>query len=200
MAFVLGLTGSIACGKSTVGALLSERYGAEYVDADRLVHALYAPGAPETQAIAERFGQDLLKADGTIDRRRLGDMVMADASTLKDLERILDPGVRRGIEDRLTHSSARVIVLDAIRLIESGLFQRCDVVWVAVCDPDLQVQRLQSSRRFNAEQASLRVAAQGPVEDKLRHASAVLHNNGSFDDLSAQVAEAWTRTVAPRTV
>jgi dephospho-CoA kinase len=197
VAFVLGLTGNIACGKSTVGALLSQHYGADYVDADQLVHALYAPGTPETQAIAERFGQDLLKPDGTIDRRRLGDIVMADASALKDLERILDPGVRRAIEDRLTRSSARVIVLDAIRLIEGGLFQRCDVVWVAVCDPDLQVQRLQSSRRFSAEQASLRVAAQAPVEDKLRHASAVLHNNGSLEDLAAHVAEAWSRTVAP---
>ena len=153
-----------------------------------------------TQAIADRFGQDLLNADGTIDRRRLGDMVMADASTLKDLERILDPGVRRAIEDRLTHSSASVVVLDAIRLIEGGLFQRCNAVWVAVCDADLQVERLQSSRHFSAKQASLRVAAQAPVEDKLRHASAVIHNNSSLDDLAAQVAEAWARTVAPRTV
>src|ERR1700687_1393036 len=99
--FLLGLTGNIACGKSTVGQLLAERCGAEYVDADRLVHALYAPGTLETQAIAERFGHDLLKDDGTIDRRRLGDTVLADRQALADLEGILNPGVRRAIDDRL---------------------------------------------------------------------------------------------------
>jgi dephospho-CoA kinase len=197
VAFVLGLTGNIACGKTTVGALLGECYGADYVDADQLVHALYAPGTPETQAIADRFGQDLLKPDGTIDRRRLGDIVMSDAAALKDLERILDPGVRRAIEDRLSHPSAPVVALDAIRLIEGGLFQRCDAVWVVVCDPELQVERLRSARNFSLEQAGLRVAAQAPVEEKLRHASAVIHNNGSLADLASQIDAAWVQTVAP---
>jgi dephospho-CoA kinase len=88
VAFVLGLTGNIACGKSSVGQILTENYAAEYVDADRLVHALYAAGTPQTQAIADRFGSDLLQADGTIDRRRLGDIVLADPPALRDLERI----------------------------------------------------------------------------------------------------------------
>src|SRR5712692_3788681 len=85
--FLLGLTGNIACGKSTVGQLLADRFGADYVDADRLVHTLYAAGTPETAAIADRFGHDLLKDDGTIERRRLGDMVLADRAALADLER-----------------------------------------------------------------------------------------------------------------
>src|SRR5260221_821196 len=110
--FLLGLTGNIACGKSTVGQLLAERYGADYVDADRLVHALYAPGTPETLAIAERFGQDLLKNDGTIDRRRLGDKVLSDSAALKDLDGILNPGVRQAHVDRIDHASAPVLVLD----------------------------------------------------------------------------------------
>src|SRR5258708_29253354 len=101
--FLLGLTGNIACGKSTVGQLLAERYGADYVDADRLVHALYAAGTPETRAIAERFGAELLRTeDGTIDRRRLGDRVLGDKIALRDLQRILDPGVRQAIADRIT--------------------------------------------------------------------------------------------------
>ena len=128
--FLLGLTGNIACGKSTVGQLLVERHGAEYIDADRVVHALYAAGTAETSAIGSRFGQDLLQADGTIDRRRLGDLVMADRAALRDLERILDPGVRRAIEDRFAISTAAVVVLDAIRLVEGGLYKRCDAVWV----------------------------------------------------------------------
>jgi len=197
MAFVLGLTGNIACGKSTVGALLAERFGAEYLDADRIVHALYAAGTSETRQIAARFGNDLLQPDGTIDRRRLGDVVMADRAALKELERILDPGVRGAIESRLTISPAPVVVLDAIRLIEGGLYLRCNAVWVVVCDPSLQVERLQASRHFSLEQATLRVNAQAPIEDKLRHATAALHNSGSLDDLETQLNDAWEKTVQP---
>ena len=132
MAFLLGLTGNIACGKSSIGKLLAERYGAEYVDADRVVHDLYAAGTPETAAIASRFGTELLRSDGTIDRRQLGDMVMTDASALRDLERILDPGVRSAIDDLIRRSAAPVVVLDAVRLIEGGLYKRCDAVWIVV--------------------------------------------------------------------
>ncbi len=197
MAFVLGLTGNIACGKSTVGTLLTDRFGADYVDADRIVHALYAAGTAETQAIVARFGADLLQPDGTIDRRRLGDVVMADRAALKELERILDPGVRGAIEARLTNSPAPVVVLDAIRLIEGGLYQRCNAVWVVVCEPRLQIERLQSTRHFSLEQATLRVNAQSPIEDKLRHATAVIHNDGALEGLEASVADAWARTVQP---
>jgi dephospho-CoA kinase len=197
VAFVLGLTGNIACGKSTVGALLAQRFGADYVDADRIVHALYAAGTPETRAIAARFGNDLLQPDGTIDRRRLGDVVMADKSALKELERILDPGVRGAIESRLSGSPAPVVVLDAIRLIEGGLYLRCNAVWVVVCDHQLQIERLRSSRHFSLEQATLRVSAQAPIEDKLRHATAVIHNSGALDALESEVARAWATTVQP---
>src|SRR5262245_38210994 len=145
MAFLLGLTGNIACGKSTVGALLADRYAADYIDADRIVHALYAAGTSETRAISERFGADLLQANGTIDRRRLGDIVMADRAALRQLERILDPGVRGAIDARISSSSADVVVLDAIRLIEGGLYQRCNAVWVVICDPDVQIARLQAT-------------------------------------------------------
>src|SRR5437763_1323892 len=158
--FLLGLTGNIACGKSTVGQLLADRYAAEYIDADRLVHALYAPGTPETLAIARRFGQDLLTPEGTIDRRRLGDLVLTDPAVLRDLERLLDPGVMRAIQARLDQTVAGVVVIDAIRLIESGLAARCQAVWVVVCEREVQLARLQASRGLSREQAELRVAAQ----------------------------------------
>jgi dephospho-CoA kinase len=197
MAFVLGLTGNIACGKSSVGALLAERYAADYLDADRVVHQRYAAGTPETTAIAERFGAALVQPDGTIDRRRLGDIVMADRAALKELERILDPGVRATIEARLRGSPAPVVVLDAIRLIEGGLYKRCNAVWVVVCDPEVQIARLQATRNFTHEQAALRASAQAPVEDKLRHATAVITNSGTLDELHAQIDNAWKATVAP---
>jgi dephospho-CoA kinase len=191
------LTGNIACGKSTVGQLLAQRFGADYVDADRLVHTLYAPGTPETRAIAERFGSGLLREDGTIDRRRLGDVVLADRAALSDLEHLLAPGIRRAIEARLAESAAAVVVLDAIRLIEAGLAARCDTVWVVVCDRDAQMQRLQASRGLTTEQAALRISAQSPAEDKVRHANVIITNHGTVDDLAAQVDTAWNQTVVP---
>jgi dephospho-CoA kinase len=197
--FLLGLTGNIACGKSTVGQLLAERFGADYVDADRLVHALYTSGTPETRAIAARFGADLLRQeDGTIDRRRLGDVVLGDRVALRDLERILDPGVKQAIADRIAQTRAAVLVLDAIRLIEAGTAARCDAVWVVVCDRDSQMQRLQASRGMSAEQAALRIAAQTPAEEKVRHATAVITNHGTLEELAAEVEAAWQRTVQPK--
>ena len=195
--FLLGLTGNIACGKSSVGQLLARRYAADYVDADRLVHALYAAGTPETAAIVRRFGSHLLGPDGTVDRRRLGDAVLGQPQALRDLERILDPGVRSAIEHRLATSQAAVVVLDAIRLIEGGLAARCDAVWVVVCDPALQQLRLQSSRAMTAEQAALRIAAQRPQAEKIKHATAVIRTDGTLDDLARQVDSAWQHTVAP---
>jgi dephospho-CoA kinase len=200
MTFLLGLTGNIACGKSSVGQLLADRFAAEYVDADRLVHALYAPGTPETTAIAARFGIDLVQADGTIDRRRLGDLVLADAPALRELEDILGPGVRRAIEARIAASPARVVVLDAIRLIEAGLAERCDAVWVVTCAPQVQQQRLEASRGFSPEQARLRIQTQRPESEKLAHATAVIANHGSPDELAVAVEQAWQKDVAPHLV
>jgi dephospho-CoA kinase len=198
VALLLGLTGNIACGKSTVGRLLADRYAAEYVDADRLVHALYAAGSAETAAIAARFGHDLLTPDGTIDRRRLGDRVLADVPALRDLEAILHPGVRRAVEQRIALSTAPVLVIDAIRLIEAGMADRCDVVWVVTCSPELQAARLQSSRALSAEQARLRIESQPPQAEKVRRATSVIANTGSIEYLAQQVEAAWRHDVAPQ--
>jgi dephospho-CoA kinase len=195
--FLLGLTGNIACGKSTVGQFLAAEYAADYIDADRLVHTLYAAGTPETIAIAERFGADLLRADGTVDRRRLGDRVLNDVPALRELEAILQPGVRTAIEERIASSQARVVVLDAIRLIEAGLAARCDAVWVVTCSPKVQQQRLMASRGFTPEQAMLRIESQRPQAEKVEHATAVIDNVGDLAALELAARDAWRRTVAP---
>ena len=200
MAFLLGLTGNIACGKSTVGQLLADRHGADYVDADRIVHTLYLAGTPETRAIAERFGSDLLRGDGTIDRRLLGDRVLGDAGALRDLEDLLQPGIRAAIEDRLASSTAGVVVLDAIRLIEAGLVDRCQAVWVVTCERAAQIERLMASRSMTEAQAALRVDSQRPIDEKLRYATDVIENRGSLDDLRAQVDAAWQRSIVPALV
>ena len=197
MPFLLGLTGNIACGKSSVGQLLGARFGADYIDADRLVHTLYAAGTPETRRIAERFGSDLLQPDGTIDRRALGDRVLHDPPALRELEAILNPGVRQAIEQRIATSDRPVVVLDAIRLVEAGLAQRCDAVWVVTCTPDLQLQRLQASRGMTAEQAQLRIQSQRPQAEKVAHATSVIDNTGDTAALAVEVERAWQATVQP---
>jgi dephospho-CoA kinase len=197
VAFLLGLTGNIACGKSTVGQLLADRFGADYVDADRLVHGLYAAGTPETLAIARRFGADLLRPDGTIDRRRLGDLVLPNPDALRELEQILHPGVRGAIQQRIAASKAPVVVLDAIRLIEAGLADRCDAVWVVACEPDVQLRRLQSSRGFSLEQAQRRITSQRSQDEKIKHATSVIDNRASLAELERAVEQAWLKDVQP---
>lgn len=189
--YLLGLTGNIACGKSTVGRLLAERYGADYVDADAVVHTLYAAGTPETAAIAATFGSDLLRPDGTVDRRLLGDRVLADANARQRLERLLAPAIGRALTERLAASAAAVVVLDAIRLIESGLADRCQAVWVVVCDSAEQERRLVATRGLTVAQARLRIDAQGSQQEKVQRATAVLHNDGDLAALERQVARAW---------
>jgi dephospho-CoA kinase len=125
---------------------------------------------------------------------------MAHPGVLRDLERILDPGVMRAIDDRLLHTTAQVVVLDAIRLIESGLAARCQAVWVVVCDRAAQIARLQATRGLTLAQAELRVDAQSPAEAKLAHATAVIDNHGTLDDLASQVEQAWQASVGPHLV
>ncbi|MCC6177891.1 MAG: dephospho-CoA kinase [Chloroflexi bacterium] len=182
----IGLTGNIACGKSTVGALLAAR-GADYVDADRLVHALMESGTPENAAIVARFGADVRTSEGRIDRGALGARVWSDPVALRDLESILHPGVRKEIRRRLAAATAPIVVIDAIKLIESGLAREMDTVWVVVCSRNEQTRRLAETRGLTAEQAAVRIDAQAPAEEKLRHATTVIDNSGSLADLERQV-------------
>jgi dephospho-CoA kinase len=193
----LGLTGNIACGKTAVGRLLAERHGAEYIDADTLVHGLYAADTPETWAIAQRFGAHVRGPDGAIDRRRLSDLVLADPAALQHLEAIVHPAVLRAVEQRVATSRAPVVVVDAIKLIESGLAARFQAVWVVTCDRADQLSRLQKIRGLTPEQAEQRIRVQGSQEEKLRHATAAIENRASLEELARQVEAAWGRTVAP---
>jgi dephospho-CoA kinase len=157
------INGNIACGKGTVGQLLADRTS-DYRRGSR--GARLVRGSTELRAIAERFGADLLRDDGTIDRRRLGDRVLGNSQALRDLEDLLGPGVRAAIEQRLESSSSAVVVLDAIRLVEAGLVERCQAVWVVTCERDAQIARLMASRAMTEEKR--RYA--GPASDQSRKA------------------------------
>lgn len=189
MVYRIGLTGNIACGKSSVGRLLVAR-GAEYVDADRLVHALMEPGRPEHGRIVERFGPEVVTSDGRIDRPKLGGIVFADPAALRELEAILHPGVRAEIRRRLAASAAPIFVVDAIKLIEGGLAREMDAVWVVTCPRAEQVRRLMVDRGLTQEQAEVRISAQSPQEEKVRHATVVIDNGGTLAETARQVEAA----------
>lgn len=195
MPYRIGLTGNIACGKSTVGQMLAAR-GAEYVDADSLVHRLMVAGTPETERIVARFGPAVRAADGSIDRAALGAVVWRDPAALEDLETIVHPGVRVEIRRRLAESSAAALVVDAIKLVESGLHHELDALWVVTCIPERQLRRLMEARGLSEQQARERIAMQPPQEEKVRHATVVIDNSGSLAETERQVDEAWRRAVS----
>lgn len=194
--YLIGLTGNIACGKSTVLTLLAE-LGAETIDADQIVHALYTAGSAVTEAIAAAFGSSILAADGSVNRQALGAIVFSDPAKLHQLEALTHPAVRREIEARLSASRARVIAIDAIKLIEGGLADRCDSVWVVICEPAQQLARLMARSNLSQAEAERRIAAQPPVEAKLARADIVIDNSGSLAETAAQVRRAWEATIGP---
>ena len=188
--YLIGLTGNIACGKSTVLAQLAG-YGAEVIDADRVVHELQRPGQPVWAAIREAFGAGVLAPDGTLDRRALGAIVFADPAALARLEALTHPAVREWIEARVAASRAAAVVIDAIKLLESGLADGCDEVWVVTCPPEQQLARLMARNGFAEEEARRRIAAQPPQAEKVARADLVLTNDGTLEELRARVAAAW---------
>ncbi|TVR71311.1 MAG: dephospho-CoA kinase [Sphaerobacteraceae bacterium] len=187
---ILGITGNIACGKSLVSSMLSE-LGADVIDADLVAHEIMKPGSETLARIAERFGQDVLNEDGSLNRPALGEIVFSDPDALADLEAITHPRTVEAILDQARASQASVVVIDAIKLYESGLSDHCRRTWVIICDPDIQKQRLIDRNQITDEDAERRISAQPPQEDKVRRADAIIDNSGDIDDTREQVILAW---------
>ena len=188
--FVIGVTGNIACGKSTVLKMLAD-LGAATIDADLVYHDLIQPGLPLHRTLVERFGPGIVAADGTIDRRRLGAMVFADPEALADLDRITHPPVVAELHRRIAAASAPVVAVDAVKLVEGRFSQFCNRLWVVVCHPKRQIERLIKRNGFTPEEAARRVAAQPPLGEKLTLADAVIDNSGDLPATEAQVLAAW---------
>ncbi|MBO9361750.1 MAG: dephospho-CoA kinase [Thermoflexus sp.] len=191
----IGLTGNIACGKSVVARMLAEM-GAYVIDADAIAHEVIRQGAPAYEAILRRFGRGILRADGEIDRRRLGEIVFRDPLALQDLEAIVHPAVLVEIQQRIfAHPDVPAIVIEAIKLIESGFARACDSVWVVTCPEPEQVRRLMQDRGLAEEEARVRIRAQPPQEEKIRQADVVIDNSGDLEATRRQVEAAWRRSV-----
>jgi len=197
MPYILGLTGNIASGKTTVGLMLLELGAYTYVDADLVVHELYLPGKPLTAQLAQAFGPRILNAEGGVDRRVLGDIVFRDREKLRLLETLVHPAVQTALVERMRALPPDGIgVLDAIKLVESGYAPLCHGLWLVTCPPQVQLQRLLATRGLSEEDARARLAAQPPLDGKRALATEVIDNSGTVEDLRRQVTAAWGRFTA----
>lgn len=188
--YVIGVTGNIASGKSTVRGMLAS-LGAATLDADRVVHELYDLGDPVYSAVVREFGPRILGQDAAIDRRVLGSIVFADPDALRRLEAIVHPAVVAREWAWVAAQTLPVAVLEAVKLVESGSAERCNAVWVVTASPDVQHRRLLARSGITEADAQRRLAAQPPLEPKLARATLVLTNDGTLDALRASVTAAW---------
>ena len=195
MRVVVGLTGNIACGKSTVLNHLA-RLGAGIIDADAVTREVQRRDGPAFAPIVAAFGPEIVGPDGELDRRALGNRVFADRAALVRLEQIVHPFVRRAIVERLAGLPQPIVFIDAIKLLESPLLALCREIWVVTCTPEQQVARLMASRGLSEAEARLRVDAQAPQAAKVARAAVVIDNSGAVTETLSQVDSAWIRLCA----
>ena len=188
---IIGLTGNIATGKSTVLEYLA-RKGAHIVDADKLAHKAMEPDGSAYQAIVAEFGSRILRPDGTVNRAILGEIVFADAARLGRLEQIVHPAVFALTRQILDQTTASVVVLEAVKLLEAGaMVTLCDEVWVVTARPEVQLRRLMEMRGMTEAQARQRMSMQSPQAAKINQADRVIDNSGTLDELYAQLDAIW---------
>ncbi len=196
MHMIIGLTGGIATGKSTVSALLI-RKGALLVDADVIAREVMLPGHPVLAAVAEHFGQAVLLADGTLDRKKLGDIVFREPAQRQALNEITHPAIRleirRQMESLEREHPERLVVVDIPLLFESGLESMFERVMLVYAPASIQKERLMNRNQLTAEEAEARINSQMDIEEKKRKADVIIDNSGSAEETQRQIDEFWLR-------
>jgi dephospho-CoA kinase len=191
---VIGLTGGIGSGKSTAAQILGE-LGAEVIDADKVGHAIYLPETPAWREIVAAFGPEVLAADRTIDRAKLGPVVFADAQALQTLNSITHGKIFAFIQGQIDYirrkQLADVVVVEAAILLEAGWQALVDQLWVVVAEVEVVLHRLQTYKRFTEAQARARIAAQLSNDERMARADTVLWNNHGLPELRQAVEAAW---------
>jgi dephospho-CoA kinase len=194
---VIGLTGGIGSGKSTVAAMLAG-LGAHVIDSDRIGHEVYRPGTEGFARVVEAFGPRIVAADGTIDRHALGAIVFVDPAQLARLNAIVHPligeEVRRRIAAALDAGDRRPIFIEAAAMLEAG-WRFFDAIWVVSASPETAIARVTASRGITREDVERRLAAQMPEAQRRALAQVVIENDGTLDDLRTQVEAAWRALV-----
>ncbi|MBK9366032.1 MAG: dephospho-CoA kinase [Deltaproteobacteria bacterium] len=190
----IGLTGGIATGKSTVARILRDELGVPVIDADQVAREIVAPGQPALAEIAARFGPSVLLADGALDRRALGALVMGDPLARQALDGITHPRIRAAIQHhlrRLADEGAPAAAVEAALLVETGAYKLYDALLVVSCAPTTQLQRLMSREKMSEDEARRWVQSQLPLAEKERLGTVVIYNDGDGDTLRAAVRAAW---------
>ncbi len=194
---ILGITGNIACGKTSVGKMLLELGVEKYIDADALVHQLYQSGQPIAREVAQVFGASVMAADGSVDRQALGALVFQDAQALRRLEEIVHPAVGRAMLQELASVSPDgIAVIDAVKLLEGGSGSLCQSKWLIVCPEEQELARLMARSGLSEAEARARVQAQPSVERRLPLVDEVIDNGGSLEETRHQVEAAFQRFLA----
>lgn len=189
--YLIGLTGDVGAGKSTVRRWL-EAKGVAALDADAVVHTLLGDGGEARRAVMERFGDTVVAPDGGIDRAALARVVFGDAAALADLEAILHPLVRARTRTWLASCGAEVAVVEAVKLVEGGLAAQCDAVWLVLAASHRRAERIRVRGWDDAETAR-RMAAATPLSPRLAMATEVIDNTGTPEATAAQLEAAWRR-------
>jgi dephospho-CoA kinase len=194
---LVGLTGGIGSGKSTVARLLEER-GAVVFDADLLAREAVEPGTPGHAAVIERFGADVLAPGGELDREALASIVFADPSARRDLEQIVHPEVRRLFAEgsEAYRDTDRVVVFSAPLLVETGMHTAFEILVVVSATVATQIERLMRQRGMSEASIRARIDAQAPLEDKAAAADFIVDNEGTLDELESQVERLWNDLAA----
>ena len=189
--FILGLTGGIACGKSTVAARLAE-LGAIHLDADKISHELLETGGAAVEPIRALFGDGAIREDGSVDRRRVGAIVFEDVGARRALEGIVHPLVQRRIVEGIDSSPAgSVVVMDVPLLFETGMDTMCDEVWVVTVEPEKQLERIMQRDGLDADSASRRIASQLPSKEKTDRADVVIHTDKTMERTLAEISQMY---------
>ena len=188
---IIGLTGGIATGKTTVSKHLSTVHQLPVLDADVYARAAVQPGSPILRAIADRYGTDILLPDGALDRQRLGNIVFQDSAERRWLEQQIHPYVRDRFAKAMQDFADDQTVVQAIPLLfEAGLTEQVTEIWMVACSETQQLARLMQRDPLSLEQAKARIASQMPLAEKVARADVVLDNSGEIDALLAKVDRA----------
>jgi dephospho-CoA kinase len=187
---IIGLTGNIGVGKSTVLELL-RKLGAHTVDADKVAHGVMQPGGLAYDGVVAAFGPEILLSNGSINRRHLANIVFAIPDKLAQLEAIVHPAVERAVQAEIEAADAPVVVIEAIKLLEGELKSICDEIWVVTAPEEVQIARLMDTRGMSERQARSRMRSQSSQEWKASKADVVIVNDSDLDTLEARVTEAW---------
>jgi dephospho-CoA kinase len=188
--YLIGVTGNIACGKTAVMNELA-KLGATIIDGDLVYRDLTGPGSDLVKQLCAVFGSQVANPDGSLNRPELGRIVFSDPAALQTLDAITHPVIVAEVERRIAAATTAVVATDGIKLLESGLGDRCDQIWVVTCDPRTQRERLIARSGLPAAEADRRLAAQSPIAGKLSRAHVVIQNDGTRADLQRQVHAAW---------